>query len=116
MSSGTCMLYQAFCDFVGIKPEKELMDFLPEAEISEIQQTDLSTLDLINTVYDPLIDDRLLRDTLELSEEEQKTAFDQLRKSYRLRRELASLTVVQPKLPKLLSGIGFQLAENNELP
>ena len=113
---GTFMLYQAFCDYVGIKPEKELSDFLPEAEVSEIQQTDLSTLDLINTVYDPLIDDRLLRDTLELSEEEQKTAFDQLRKSYRLRRELASLTVVQPKLPKLLSGIGFQLAENNELP
>lgn len=113
---GTFMLFQAFCDFVGIKPEKELTDFLPEAEVSKIQQTDLSTLDLINTVYDPLIDDRLLRDTLELSEEEQKTAFDQLRKSYRLRRELASLTVVQPKLPKLLSGIGFQLAENNELP
>ncbi|MGB0204330.1 MAG: 4-phosphoerythronate dehydrogenase PdxB [Neptuniibacter sp.] len=113
---GTFMLYQAFCDYVGIKPEKELSDFLPEAEVSEIQQTDLSTLDLINTVYDPLIDDRLLRDTLEFSEEEQKTAFDQLRKSYRLRRELASLTVVQPKLPKLLSGIGFQLAENNELP
>ena len=113
---GTFMLYQAFCDYVGIKPEKELSDFLPEAEVSEIQQTGLSTLDLINTVYDPLIDDRLLRDTLEFSEEEQKTAFDQLRKSYRLRRELASLTVVQPKLPKLLSGIGFQLAENNELP
>lgn len=113
---GTFMLYQAYCNFVGIKPEKKLIDFLPEAEVSEIQQTDLSTLALINTVYDPLIDDRLLRDTLELNADEQKAAFDHLRKSYRLRRELASLAVLQPKQPKLLSGIGFQLAENNELP
>lgn len=113
---GTFMLYQAFCEFIGIEAKKHLMDFLPAAEVSEIQQADLSNLDLINTVYDPLIDDRLLRDTLELSADEQKAAFDQLRKSYRLRRELASLTVAEPKRPKLLSGIGFQLAENCELP
>ncbi len=113
---GTFMLYQAFCDFVGIKPEKHLTDFLPAAEVSEIQQAGLSTLDLINTVYDPLIDDQLLRNSLQLNSDEQKTAFDQLRKSYRLRRELASLTVAEAKHPKLLSGIGFQLAENYELP
>ena len=113
---GTYMLYQAFCDFTGQKVTRNLSEFLPDAELSEIEQNTQSPLALMQKVYDPRVDDVLLRETLSMTPDEQQKAFDQLRKSYRVRREFSSLSIINPKHPKLLSGIGFQLAEHRNLP
>lgn len=113
---GTFMLYQAYCEFIGQQVEKTLGDFLPEASLRELEQQDHSPLQLMQRVYDIKTDDKLLRATLNMEPETQKTAFDDLRKKYRVRREFSSLTVLKPKQPKLMSAVGFQLAENSDLP
>jgi len=113
---GTYMLYQAFCDFCGQQTTRTLTDVLPEPKLSEVVQRQQTLLQLARHVYDPRIDDELLRETLTLLPEEQKAAFDQLRKKYRQRHEFSSLRIVQPESPKLLSAIGFQVAENKDLP
>ncbi len=110
---GTFMLYQAFCKFMGIVADKSLSDFLPEPELSQLEQNGQSPLEIIRQIYDPQVDDKALRVTLDLTPQEQKKAFDQLRKTYRIRREFSSLTVMRPEQSKLLYGIGFQLAEND---
>lgn len=109
---GTYMLYQAYCEHIGQSVNKRLEDFLPEPELAHIDQGDLTTLQLIQKVYDQKIDDKNLRDTLNHPEDKQRAAFDQLRKQYRVRRELSSLTIHNPKQPELLAAIGFQLADN----
>lgn len=108
---GTFMLYKALCQHLGIVCQHTLSDFLPSAELSELEQGDHSVLELMQRVYDPQQDDLLLRNTLTLPESEQKAAFDHLRKQYRIRREFASLNVLQAKDPQQLEAIGFQLAE-----
>lgn len=108
---GTYMLYQALCKHLQVECEEPLTDFLPEAELSFKEQGSLAALELMALIYDPQVDDQLLRATLELPEAEQKLAFDQLRKQYRVRREFASLKVANSTNPKELSALGFQLAD-----
>lgn len=108
---GTFMLYEALCQFLSIEKESQLEDFLPLADVSEVTQGELSALQLMQMIYDPRVDDQLLRDTLKLPEAEQRKAFDQLRKQYRIRREFASLSVMGSPEPHLIEGLGFRLAE-----
>ncbi|WP_415881615.1 4-phosphoerythronate dehydrogenase PdxB [Neptuniibacter sp. QD34_54] len=108
---GTYMLYQALCKHLQVRCEEPLTDFLPEAELSFKEQGSLTALELMTLIYDPQVDDQLLRGTLELPEADQKLAFDQLRKQYRVRREFASLKVANATNPKELSALGFQLAD-----
>lgn len=107
---GTYMLYQALCKHLGETCEKKLDDFLPAAELANVEQGELTPLELTQKVYDPRIDDYMLRQTLSLPESEKKLAFDQLRKKYRIRREFASLSVSGATNPKQLEAIGFKLA------
>ncbi|WP_292948795.1 MULTISPECIES: 4-phosphoerythronate dehydrogenase PdxB [unclassified Neptuniibacter] len=107
---GTYMLYQALCKHLGEPCEKTLDDFLPVAELANVEQGELTPLELTQKVYDPRIDDYMLRQTLALPESEKKQAFDQLRKQYRIRREFASLSVSGATNPKQLEAIGFKLA------
>lgn len=108
---GTYMLYQALCKHLQVECEEALTDFLPEAELSFKEQGSLTALELMTLIYDPRVDDQLLRATLDLPEVDQKLAFDQLRKQYRVRREFASLKVANATNPKELSALGFQLAD-----
>jgi len=107
---GTFMLYEALCKHLGQGCDDALDDFLPESELASVEQGDLTVLELIQKVYDPRIDDYMLRETLSLPEREQKQAFDQLRKQYRVRREFSSLTVTGSDRPEQLSSIGFKVA------
>ncbi len=107
---GTYMLYQALAEYLQYPMTKTLEDFLPVAELSEIRQDDLSALEVMRLVYDPRHDDRDLRETLQMPFEEQKLAFDQLRKNYPVRREFSSLTVKTGREQELLSALGFQVA------
>lgn len=104
---GTYMLYQALAEYLQYPVTKILDDFLPVAELSEIMQDDLSVLDVMRLVYDPRRDDRDLRETLFLPLEEQKLAFDQLRKNYPVRREFSSLAVDGSRDEELLKALGF---------
>lgn len=108
---GTYMLYQALCEHLQVECEESLTDFLPKAELSYKEQGSLTALELMTLIYDPQVDDKLLRATLDLPGKEQELAFDQLRKQYRVRREFASLTVADAKNPKELLALGFQLAD-----
>lgn len=108
---GTYMLYQALCNHLNVACNEPLTDFLPKSELAFKEQGSLTALDLMTLIYDPHIDDQLLRATLELPEKEQKLAFDQLRKQYRVRREFGSLTVAHTSDPNELSALGFQLAD-----
>ncbi|KXJ56898.1 4-phosphoerythronate dehydrogenase [Neptuniibacter pectenicola] len=107
---GTFMLYQALCNYLNLPCSESLDHFLPQSELACVEQGELTTLELMQKVFDPRIDDYLLRQTLALPETEQKQAFDQLRKQYRVRREFSSLSVSGAKDPSQIEGIGFKLA------
>lgn len=107
---GTFMLYQALCQHLNVSYDESLNDFLPQADIANVEQGELTALELMQKVYDPRIDDYMLRQTLELPELERKQAFDQLRKQYRVRREFASLKVTGAQNPVELTAVGFKLA------
>lgn len=108
---GTYMLYQALCQHLGEECREGLAAFLPQAALSFQEQGSLTPLDLMTLIYNPQVDDQLLRATIELPKAEQKQAFDQLRKTYRVRREFASLSVASQKDQKELAALGFQLAD-----
>ncbi len=105
---GTYMLYQALAEYLKYPVAKVLEDFLPVAEFSEVSQEGRSALEIMRLVYDPLRDDKGLRTTLVFPLEEQKLAFDQLRKNYPVRREFASLTIHGGSEIEQLSAAGFQ--------
>ncbi len=106
---GTYMLYQALAEYLKYPVTKRLEDFLPVAELSEIKQDELSVLDIMRLVYDPRRDDRDLREIVTFPLEEQKLAFDQLRKNYPVRREFASLAVRASSDSEIVSALGFQI-------
>ena len=107
---GTFMLYQALCQHLGMPEEYVLKDFLPEPEWPAANDALASPLQLMQQIYDPREDDRLLRSTLTLSAEQQAIEFDRLRKNYRTRREFSSLTVENHIHNALFEGLGFSIS------
>jgi erythronate-4-phosphate dehydrogenase len=95
---GTAQIYQAFCTHLGQEPGIQLSDLLPQPWLAEVQlnaSTDpawaLATL--CRSVYDPRRDDADFRRSLVGTVEEQRKAFDLLRKNYPERREIDGLRV-----------------------
>ncbi|WP_411566442.1 4-phosphoerythronate dehydrogenase PdxB [Pseudomonas orientalis] len=95
---GTAQIYQAFCAHLGQEPGIHLSDLLPQPWLAEVQLNGsadpawaLATL--CRSVYDPRRDDADLRRSLAGTVEEQRTAFDLLRKHYPERREIDGLKV-----------------------
>ncbi|AZF46864.1 MULTISPECIES: 4-phosphoerythronate dehydrogenase PdxB [unclassified Pseudomonas] len=95
---GTAQIYQAFCAHLGQEPSIHLRDLLPQPWLAEVHlnaSTDpawaLATL--CRSVYDPRRDDADLRRSLVGTVEEQRKAFDLLRKHYPERREIDGLKV-----------------------
>ena len=95
---GTAQIYQAFCAHLGQAPSIQLSDLLPQPWLAEVHlnaSTDpawaLATL--CRSVYDPRRDDADLRRSLVGSVDEQRKAFDLLRKHYPQRREIDGLKV-----------------------
>ncbi|AZE71814.1 Erythronate-4-phosphate dehydrogenase [Pseudomonas synxantha] len=95
---GTAQIYQAFCAHLGQEPSVQLSDLLPTPWLAEVHlsaATDpawaLATL--CRSVYDPRRDDADFRRSLVGTVEEQRKAFDLLRKHYPLRREIDGLKV-----------------------
>ena len=95
---GTAQIYQALCDFLGQEPQVQLADLLPAPWLAKVQLSANSDPGwalamLCRGVYDPRRDDANFRRSLIGSVEEQKLAFDALRKHYPERREIEGLAV-----------------------
>ncbi len=95
---GTAQIYQAFCAYLGQEPAIQLRDLLPPPWLAEVHlnaSTDpawaLATL--CRSVYDPRRDDADFRRSLVGTVDEQRKAFDLLRKHYPERREIDGLKV-----------------------
>ena len=95
---GTAQIYQALCDYLGQAPQVQLADLLPEPWLAKVELSANSDpawalAMLCRGVYDPRRDDANFRRSLIGSVEEQKLAFDALRKHYPERREIEGLAV-----------------------
>ena len=95
---GTAQIYAAFCAAIGQEPTVFLTDLLPEPWLAEVTlhaQTpaDWALAMLCRGVYDPRRDDADFRRSLVVSGQEQRLAFDVLRKQYPARREIDGLRV-----------------------
>ena len=95
---GTAQIYQALCDYLGQTPQVQLADLLPapwlaKVELSANSDPAWALAMLCRGVYDPRRDDANFRRSLIGSVEEQKLAFDALRKHYPERREIEGLAV-----------------------
>jgi len=112
---GTAQIYQAFCAYLGQEPSIHLSELLPALWLAEVHlnaSTDpawaLATL--CRSVYDPRRDDADFRRSLVGTVQEQRKAFDLLRKHYPERRETDGLSVringESAALSKIVSALG----------
>jgi erythronate-4-phosphate dehydrogenase len=95
--NGTTLVYNALCNHLDISPK--WAPKLPEVENSLIKvdhcaSTEEFYFKLFNQVYPISEDDLLMRETLSMEETEVGSHFDNLRKTYRLRRELNNYKLV----------------------
>jgi erythronate-4-phosphate dehydrogenase len=105
--NGTAMIYRAACEFLGAEPAWDARTAvpprgpsLPLAGFAEgdtiharLDRVGVAALaDAVAAACPVLRDDEALRKTVGLSAEERGKAFDQLRKSYPVRREFSAVT------------------------
>lgn len=95
---GTAQIYQAFCDFLGQEAVIKLANLLPapwlaKLELSADSDPAWALATVCRGVYDPRRDDADFRRSLVGTDQEQKLAFDALRKHYPVRREIEGLQV-----------------------
>jgi len=91
----TQMLYNSLCAFLGKEPVWDAVGFLPEPAETIIDGVSLTNYfqvaaHCLHHVYDVIEDDKVLREALELPEDERGRAFDRLRKEYPARRECSA--------------------------
>jgi erythronate-4-phosphate dehydrogenase len=112
---GTAQIYQAYCDFLGQAAQISLNDLLPAPWLSQVtlnanSDPAWSLAMLCRGVYDPRRDDADFRRSLVGNVNEQRAAFDSLRKHYPLRREIDGLQVRiegdSPELQKIVAALG----------
>ncbi|MFJ3367516.1 4-phosphoerythronate dehydrogenase PdxB [Pseudomonas sp. NPDC086251] len=112
---GTAQIYQAYCQFLGQPEQVSLNDLLPAPWLSHVTLNADSdpawALAMVcRGVYDPRRDDADFRRSLVGSVNEQRAAFDALRKHYPLRREIDGLKVRiegdSPALQKIVAALG----------
>lgn len=116
---GTAQIYQAFCDFLGQEAVIKLADLLPapwlaKVELSAESDPAWALAMLCRGVYDPRRDDADFRRSLVGTVQEQKLAFDALRKHYPVRREIEGLPVrivgQSQGLTQMVKALGAELA------
>lgn len=97
---GTTMVYNSFCQFLGLDKEVSASSLLPVAPVPQVTLSgkwDEPTLfSLTQLVYDVRRDDGLFRREMSQTEEgspEMASAFDRMRKNYWDRREYSAITV-----------------------
>ena len=112
---GTAQIYQALCAFLGQPEQIHLSDLLPAPWLSAVSLSGDSDAAwalamLCRGVYDPRRDDANFRRSLVGNVNEQRAAFDALRKHYPLRREIDGLKVRiegdSPALQQIVAALG----------
>lgn len=120
--AGMIMIYNAACEYFGLKAEHDIEGFLPEPDVPrlKINPGSGSEQDVIRKavekVYKISEDDSKLRKILKVQEKKGEF-FDDLRKNYRVRREFQNTEIEfaakaaesTANLSKKLKGIGFKI-------
>lgn len=121
---GTWMIYQALCRSLNQECIIQMEQLLPAVDnvvldfhLDEVRYSG-SARDIVKRVYDIREDDIGLRTSLQLSEAQRAAGFDQLRKHYRVRRELPTVSIrnssdLREHMPaeqfQRICGLGFHL-------
>ena len=112
---GTAQIYRALCQHLGVNEVIQLADLLPRPPVAQIEldaEVDLqwALAMLCRAVYDPRRDDADFRRSLSEDVQQQRAAFDALRKYYPPRREIEGLSVrirgSSPELARLIDALG----------
>ncbi len=115
---GTAQIYQAFCAHLGQAPSIQLSDLLPPLWLAQVHlnaetEPAWALATLCRSVYDPRRDDADFRRSLVVTVQEQRTAFDLLRKHYPARREIDGLKVringESAALTQIVTALGAQV-------
>ncbi len=120
--AGLIMIYKSVCEYFGINPEHEVSDFLPEPEVktieipANIKSEQEVILDTVRKVYNINCDDTNLRKISNEPAQNRGKYFDNLRKTYPVRREFQNTRIivkdVENNLANKLHGIGFEVVTN----
>lgn len=117
---GTTMVYNSFCEFLGVDKQVEAASLLPTAPVPYVTLSgkwDEPTLfSLTQLVYDVRRDDGLFRREMRATQAgspEMASAFDRMRKNYWDRREYSAITVAgEPHFGlESLADLGFTVEE-----
>ncbi|UTM56541.1 4-phosphoerythronate dehydrogenase [Photobacterium sp. CCB-ST2H9] len=115
---GTTMIFNSFCEFLGLDDRVEAAELLPVAPVSFVrlsQVWDESTLfSLIQLIYDVRKDDGVFRRKMNAVDDAGMAAeFDRMRKNYWDRREYSAVTVAGQGRFELesLAKLGFTVEE-----
>jgi len=112
---GTAQIYRALCQHLGVNEVIQLADLLPRPPVAQIEldaEVDLqwALAMLCRAIYDPRRDDADFRRSLSEDVQQQRAAFDALRKHYPPRREIEGLSVrirgSSPELARLIDALG----------
>jgi erythronate-4-phosphate dehydrogenase len=119
--TGLIMVYKAVCEYFGLNPKFDIVDFLPEPVVGRLRiesNTDNeqdALLAAVRQIYDIKEDDTKLRRIAEKLVDKKGEYFDGLRKNYPIRREFQNTKVFVEEessaLAKKLKGIGFKTSE-----
>ena len=117
--NGLIMIYKSVCGYFSVEPSFGMEDFLPEPAVPEltasqsVENEHQALLDAVRKVYNINRDDAVLRGMLDSPAADRGIFFDNLRKSYPVRREFQNTTVIvedrDSNLAGKLTGIGFQV-------
>jgi len=120
--AGMIMVYNAACEFFGVRAEFGIASFLPQPAVKQLKinsktQGRLSLIEAVRKIYDIKADDRKLRKLLNLSNDQQETYFRNLRKEYSVRREFQNtrllLESTDRNAAKKFEGIGFKVEKSD---
>ena len=111
---GTYMLYERYCEILGLEVSASFDGLLTDYPTPKLELTQQTTIQLvIQSVYSIKEDHQRFIDSLTPAENQPK-AFDQLRKSYPVRREFSSLKLTGQTTGAMkvqLAALGFKVDE-----
>ena len=118
--AGMIMIYNAACEYFGLKPKHKIEDFLPpptvpQITIDKIESHSQKLLhEIVQQVYPINRDDFNTREIAMVEPEKRGKFFDDLRKNYPVRREFQNTKIIlatesTEDAEKKLKGIGFKV-------
>lgn len=114
--NGTAVVYKKLCEFLGLPIRKKLPQLTPEAPIRKLTLSVESSVEFaikkaVRSMYDVRDDHFRMQRLLHLDETALGDGFDQLRKSYPLRRDFTCLNVAlsSSAVSQSLEQLGFKV-------